>query len=147
MRQATALVLTRDEDRKEDGFLQAREIYDLPLRADLVVLSACQTAAGKMEKGEGIQGLARAFFCAGSRSVIASLWNVNDAPTSRFMRTYYEYLTRGRTKRQALRLTKIAMSRSRGARPFHWAPFILIGEGGAGVPLHPSPWWRRVFHF
>jgi len=143
----SALVLTRDEDEREDGFLQAREIYDLPLRADLVVLSACQTAAGKMEKGEGIQGLARAFFCAGSRSVVASLWNVNDASTSRFMRTYYEYLTRGRTKREALRLTKIEMSRSRGARPFHWAPFILIGEGGAGVLLHPSPWWRRLLHF
>jgi CHAT domain-containing protein/Flp pilus assembly protein TadD len=142
----SALVLTRDQDSREDGFLQAREIYDLSLKADLVVLSACQTAAGKMEKGEGIQGLARAFFCAGSRSVVASLWNVNDASTARFMRTYYEYLTRGRTKQEALRLTKIKMSRSPGSRPFHWAAFILIGEGGAGVPLHPSPWWRRLLH-
>jgi CHAT domain-containing protein/uncharacterized protein HemY len=142
----SALVLTRDQDQGEDGFLQAREIYELPLRADLVVLSACQTAAGKIEKGEGIQGLARAFFCAGSRSVVASLWNVNDASTSRFMRTYYEYLTRGRTKQEALRLTKIKMSRARGSGPFHWAAFILIGEGGSGVPLHPTPWWRRLLH-
>ena len=142
----SALVLTQDRGSGEDGFLQAREIYGLRLKADLVVLSACQTAAGKMEKGEGIQGLARAFFCAGSRSVVASLWNVNDASTARFMRTYYEYLTRGRTKQEALRLTKIKMSRLRGSRPFHWAAFILIGEGGAGVPLHPSPWWRRLFH-
>ena len=142
----SALVLTGDRDPGEDGFLQAREIYDLPLKADLVVLSACQTAAGKMEKGEGIQGLARAFFCAGSRSVVASLWNVHDASTARFMRTYYGFLTRGRTKQEALRQTKIKMSRSRGSRPFHWAAFILIGEGGAGVPLHPSPWWRRLLH-
>ena len=142
----SALVLTRDRDQGEDGFLQAREIYELPLKADLVVLSACQTAAGKIEKGEGIQGLARAFFCAGSRSVVASLWNVNDASTARFMRTYYEYLTRGRTKQEALRLTKIKMSRARGSGPFQWAAFILIGEGGSGVPLHPAPWWRRLLH-
>ena len=139
----SALVLTREPWPGEDGFLEAREIYDMRLDADLVVLSACQTAAGKMEKGEGIEGLARAFICAGSRSVLASLWNVSDVSTSEFMRSFYDFLTKGKTKQEALRLTKIRSSRS---RPFHWAPFILMGEGDAGVALHSAPWWRRALH-
>jgi CHAT domain-containing protein len=142
----SALVLTPDPLSSEDGFLQAGEIYSLDLNADLVVLSACQTAGGKMEKGEGIQGLARAFFCAGSKSVVASLWNVNDRSTSRFMKDFYAYLTAGKTKQEALRLTKVKMSRSGEWRPCHWAAFVLVGEGGAGVGLHRAPFWGRVPH-
>ena len=132
----SALVLSADARSGEDGFLQAREIYNLKLNADLVVLSACQTAGGKMEKGEGIQGLSRAFFCSGSRSVVASLWNANDESTSYFMRTFYGFLTEGKTKQEGLRLTKIKMCRSDDWRPYHWAAFVLIGEGDAVIPLH-----------
>lgn len=135
----SALVLSEDARSGEDGFLQAREIYNLELNADLVVLSACQTAGGKMEKGEGIQGLSRAFLSSGSRSVVASLWNVNDESTSRFMKAFYGFLTEGKTKQEALRLTKIRMSGSGDWRPYHWAAFVLIGEGDAAVPLHGSP--------
>ena len=131
----------------EDGFLQAREIYNLELNADLVVLSACQTAGGKMEKGEGIQGLSRAFICSGSKSVVASLWNVNDESTSYFMKTFYGFLTEGRTKQEGLRLTKIRMCRSDDWRPYHWAAFVLIGEGDAAVPLRRSSFWQRLLHF
>ena len=143
----SALVLSVDAHSDEDGFLQAREIYNLKLNADLVVLSACQTAGGKMEKGEGIQGLSRAFFCSGSRSVLASLWNVNDESTSHFMKSYYGYLTEGRTKQESLRLTKIKMCRSGKWRPYHWAAFVLIGEGDAVIPLHGLSFWRRFLHF
>ena len=143
----SALVLSVDAHSEEDGFLQAREIYNLKLNADLVVLSACQTAGGKMEKGEGIQGLARAFFCSGSKSVLASLWNVNDESTSHFMKSFYGYLTEGQTKQESLRLTKIKMCRSGKWRPCHWAAFVLIGEGDAVIPLHRSSFWRRLLHF
>jgi CHAT domain-containing protein/tetratricopeptide (TPR) repeat protein len=143
----SALVLSEDARSGEDGFLQAREIYNLELNADLVVLSACQTAGGKMEKGEGIQGLSRAFFCSGSRSVVASLWNVNDESTSYFMKTFYGFLTEGKTKQEALRLTKIRMCGSGDWRPYHWAAFVLIGEGDAAVPLHRSPSRRGLPHF
>jgi CHAT domain-containing protein/tetratricopeptide (TPR) repeat protein len=143
----SALVLSEDARSGEDGFLQAREIYNLELNADLVVLSACQTAGGKMEKGEGIQGLSRAFFCSGSRSVVASLWNVNDESTSYFMKTFYGFLTEGKTKQEALRLTKIRMCGSDDWRPYHWAAFVLIGEGDAAVPLHGSPSRRGLPHF
>jgi CHAT domain-containing protein len=143
----SSLFMTRDQASADDGFLQASEIYDMTLNADLVVLSACQTAGGKLERGEGIQGLARAFFCAGARSVVASLWNVNDEFSARFMEKYYGYLALGETKQEALRLTKIRMSRARNGDPYHWAAFVLIGEGAAGVPLQRAPWWRRAFHF
>ncbi len=143
----SALFLTRERSSGEDGFLQAREIYEMSLNADLVVLSACQTAGGKTERGEGVQGLARAFFCAGSRSVLASLWNVDDESTSRFMADYYRYLTLGKTKQEALRLTKMGRSRGRDGRPYNWAAFVLIGEGASGIPLHRAPWWRRILHF
>ena len=110
----SALVLSEDPRSGEDGFLQAREIYNLELNADLVVFSACQTAGGKMEKGEGIQGLSRAFFCSGSRSVGASLWNVNDESTAYFMKTFYGFLAGGEDEtRRALRRTKIRMCRFR----------------------------------
>jgi CHAT domain-containing protein/Tfp pilus assembly protein PilF len=143
----SALVLSADSQSDEDGFLQAREIYNLKLNADLVVLSACQTAGGKMEKGEGIQGLSRAFFCSGSRAVVASLWNANDESTSYFMKSFYGFLTEGKTKQEGLRLTKIKMCRSDEWRPYHWAAFVLIGEGDAIIPLHRLSFWRRLLHF
>jgi CHAT domain-containing protein/tetratricopeptide (TPR) repeat protein len=132
----SALFLTKIHSSGEDGFLEAREIYEMSLNADLVVLSACQTAGGKMERGEGVEGLARAFFCAGARTVLASLWNVNDESASRFMVAYYRYLTLGKTKQEALRLTKLAISRARDSRPYYWAAFVLIGEGAARIALH-----------
>ena len=135
----SSLFLTGDRSSGEDGFLEAREICEMSLNADLVVLSACQTAGGKMERGEGIEGLARAFFCAGARSVLASLWNVNDESAARFMRDFYRYLTLGKTKQEALRLTRAGMSQARGSRPYYWAAFVLIGEGSAGVDFHRVP--------
>ncbi len=143
----SALVLTADPRSDEDGFLQAREIYSLKLNAELVVLSACQTAGGKMEKGEGIQGLSRAFLCSGSRSVLASLWNINDRSTSWFMKSFYGYLAAGASKHEALRRTKIRMYHSGLWRPYHWAAFVLIGEGGSGIPLHRSSAWARLFPY
>ncbi len=143
----SALVLSVDPHSDDDGFLQAREIYNIKLNAELVVLSACQTAGGKMEKGEGIQGLSRAFFCSGSKSVVASLWNVNDESTSHFMKSYYGYLTEGQTKQEGLRLTKIKMCRSGKWRPYHWAAFVLIGEGAAAIPLHRLSFWSKLLQF
>jgi CHAT domain-containing protein/Tfp pilus assembly protein PilF len=140
----SALVLAREAGSIEDGFLQAGEIYNLKLNADLVVLSACQTARGKMGKGEGVQGLARAFFCAGSKSVLASLWNINDRSTATFMKLFYGGLAGGKTVQEALRLAKVEMCRSGNNRPYYWAAFVLIGKGNFGIPLHPASFWSRI---
>lgn len=143
----SALVLTRDFRSVEDGFLQAGEIYNLKLNADLVVLSACQTARGKTGKGEGIQGLGRAFFCAGSKSVVASLWNINDRSTAHFMKLFYGCLAEGKTVQEAIRLAKIKMCRSGDSQPYRWAAFVLIGQGNARIPLRKASFWSRVLHF
>ena len=131
--QRSALVLSLDDDLEEDGFLQAREIYELRLNADLVVLSACQTGRGRLENGEGILGLPRMFFYAGARSTISSLWKISDRSTSTLMQHFYRLLATGAGKAQALREAKLRMLRSKLSHPFYWAGFILHGD-------YRTPW-------
>ncbi|MDQ7822239.1 MAG: tetratricopeptide repeat protein [Candidatus Eremiobacteraeota bacterium] len=113
-----------------DGFLTMSEIFSLALNSDLVVLSACQTGRGKLEKGEGLEGISRAFLFAGSSSVVASLWSIADEETKLFMVDFYRVLGKGKGRREALREAKlrfIAEKDSRKSLPYYWAPFILIG--------------------
>jgi len=124
----SALVLSLDDDPEEDGFLQVREIYTLRLNSDLIVLSACQTGKGRLERGEGILGLPRIFFCAGAKSVLTTLWKINDKSTSEFMAFFYRYLSQGKSKAQSLRLAKLKMMESSYADPFFWAAFVLSGD-------------------
>jgi CHAT domain-containing protein len=113
--------------------LKMSEIFNLRLNAELVVLSACETAGGKMSRGEGIVGLTSAFLFAGSRSVVASLWNVNDESTSLFMKSFYTSLKNGRSKADALREARLETMRMQIksavtgeqewlASPYFWAP-------------------------
>ncbi len=112
----------------EDGILQAHEVMRLRLNADAVTLSACQTGLGKLLAGEGVQSLSRAFFYAGARSVVVSLWNVNDAATAALMKEFYSHLTRGTPRHEALRLAKLSLRRSsQWNHPHFWAPFVLTG--------------------
>src|SRR5262249_49470833 len=107
-----------------DGLLTAREIYRLSLRADLVALSGCQTARGRILAGEGVQSLAHAFFHAGARSVVASLWDVSDRRTADLMAGFYEHLARGEPKALALRSVKLdLLRRDPQLAPRYWAPF------------------------
>jgi CHAT domain-containing protein len=125
----SAIVLTIDDDPVEDGYLQMHEIFNINLNADLVVLSACQTGLGKLIKGEGMVGLSRAFFYAGTASLVVSLWPVNDRSTSELMVNFYKKLHEGFSKRSSLRQAKLELIKHGGiwGHPFHWAPFILIG--------------------
>jgi len=127
----SALVLSLDDDPREDGFLQVRELYNLRLKADLVVLSACQTGKGKLERGEGILGLPRVFFYAGARSVMLTLWRINDESTAKFMSLFYRYLSEGYDKAEALHLAKLDMISSKFSHPFYWAAFILNGDSSS----------------
>lgn len=127
----SAIVLSVDPGRTDDGLLQPAEIMSLKLDADLVTLSACGTGLGRLHNGEGIVGLSRAFFFAGARSVTASLWNVNDAATATLMRYFYAGLAKGARKDEALRAAKlklIASGDAAHAHPYYWAPFVLLGS-------------------
>jgi CHAT domain-containing protein/Tfp pilus assembly protein PilF len=120
-------------DRKgqnEDGFLSLSDIYNLELNADLVVLSACQTALGKEIKGEGLIGITRGFMYAGSPRVMASLWKVDDEATAELMKKFYEGILRnGQRPAEALRAAQMWMLRQpRWKAPYYWAGFILQGE-------------------
>lgn len=124
----SGLSLTRTGGGEEDGLLQVYEIFNLSLRADLVVLSACETGHGKLVSGEGLVGLTRAFLYAGAPSVLVSLWRVRDNTAPDLMVGFYEGLDR-LDKAEALRQAKLAMIRKgEHAHPYHWAPFILIGK-------------------
>ena len=130
----SGLVLTASPP--DDGLLQVREIYGLRLNADLVTLSACQTALGRNVTGEGMIGLTRAFFFAGAHAVVASLWDIEDASTARLMRQFYANLRDGEPLDVALQHAKLALLRGAAptSRPFFWASFIATGEGRATLP-------------
>ena len=89
-----ALVLLSDPKSGEDGFLQASEVVQLPLNADLVVLSACDTAVGPLEGEEGVETLSQAFLLAGARTVISTLWSIDDDTTLFLMKSFYAQLAR-----------------------------------------------------
>lgn len=127
----SALVLSFLDERDNDGFLQTREIDRLKTRADLVVLSACRTAGGLLEPAEGPMGLARSFFFSGTRSVLASLWPVNDKAVVDLMREFYRQILAGNTAAEALQLAKIKLLRTSRRHPFYWAGFVLIGDPDA----------------
>jgi CHAT domain-containing protein len=143
----SGLALAPDPDGGEDGFLQTYEVFNLDFNADLVVLSACNTALGRLSRGEGLVGTTRAFQYAGVPSLVVSLWSVDDAATSRLMQAFYRGLKAGRSKPAALREAKLEQLRAGGAKadPYYWAPFILIGDpgplalpaGSAGLPVLP----------
>ncbi len=130
-----ALVLGNSAASGEDGLLQAREIRDLDLRADLVVLSACETGNGKLLGEEGIASLERAFLLAGAKSVIASLWTADDTYTIALMKRMYQHLVDGSDKGTALQQAKLDLLKEFGdqALPVYWAGFTLVGDGSTSV--------------
>ena len=118
-------------DSLEDGFLTAREIYNLKLNADMAILSACNTAFGKLAGGEGVMSLGRAFAFAGCPSVVMSLWPAQDQSTAKLMGYFYEQLANGQSKDQALRQAKLTYLKHADdlvSHPFFWANFIVQGN-------------------
>lgn len=131
----SGIVLSQVDRRGEavDGFLRAHEIFNLDLKADLVVLGACETALGREVGGEGILGLARGFMYAGASQVMVSLWKVADRSTAELMTAFYrDLLVQGATPAAALRAAQLEL-RTRSPEPFHWAGFVLQGEWRSGV--------------
>jgi CHAT domain-containing protein len=124
------LSLVNDRGTPEDGFLRLHDIFNMRLNADLVVLSACQTALGQEVKGEGLVGLTRGFMYAGTPRVVASLWEVSDSATAELMKKFYTGMLRRRlTPAAALRSAQREMSAdARWASPYFWAGFVLQGD-------------------
>lgn len=116
----------------EDGELTASEIYTSNSRANLVVLSACNTGFGKIEKGEGVMSMARAFHYSGIPSVVMSLWKVPDQETKMIMVDFYRFLKKGKSKSEAIRLAKLSyLDKNEGSilsHPYYWSGFVINGN-------------------
>lgn len=121
------IAFTERPDTLENERLYALEIYGMTLPSEMVVLSGCETGFGTLAPGEGIVGLGRSLAYAGAKSVVLSLWSVQDESTKDFMATFYEYLKSGLTKDSALRRAKLDFLNA-GRAPVQWAPFLIWGD-------------------
>ena len=116
----------------------------MKLKADMVVLSACNTGFGKIEDGEGIMSLARGFMYAGVPSIISTLWSVNDQSTANIMKGFYKYLNDKDKKSVALQKAQVEYLNSSDnitAHPFYWSGFILIGNNQPVYSITPYVKW------
>jgi hypothetical protein len=129
---------------RADPYLRAWQIAKLALPARLAVLSACETAGGRVTRGEGTLGITAAFLSAGVPVVVSSLWPIDDRVTARLMRSFYKFLARGETVATALRLAQLELGRSRAySHPFFWAGFTVVGDGSMVVEIEER---RRNLH-
>ena len=124
-----------------DGYLTMAEVMALKLNAQVVALMACQSGAGRVISGEGTMGMARAFQYAGARSVLASLWSVEDESTNLLAVAFLRGLSRGETGPSALSSAQRALRQAGYDHPFFWAPFVLVGGTGSESepPSGPGP--------
>ncbi len=120
----SALLLAADSNN--DGLLRAGDLYNLSLRTDLVTLSACETALGKVATGDDVVGFTRGFLYAGARSLISSLWQVDDEATRDLMVNFYTNLSK-MSKDEALRQAQL-QAKKQYPHPYYWAAFLLTGS-------------------
>ena len=135
----SSAVLLAKEDR-EDGRLEVREIFGMDLKANLVVLSGCETGLGKLSTGDEIVGLTRAFIYAGTPSVVASLWSVDDSSTAHLMASFYRNL-KTMSKVEALRQAQLELIRGEGRSDMlaHRGVGGIGKLGEAAGSAHPAP--------
>lgn len=125
------LVFYQDNDTIEDGMLHAYELFEMDLSAEMTVLSACETGLGKIQNGEGLMSLGKAFAYAGCPSVITSHWSVDDESTSQLMAFFYRNISKGMPKDHAMQQAKIEfLGENHGLKthPFYWGAFVVIGD-------------------
>jgi len=134
---ATAALASRPEHE-----VRAHEIASMRTGARLVVLSGCESALGRATQGEGVLGLAAAFFVSGARAVVASIWEVDDRATAELMERLYAHLATGEPVAHALRMAQLEV-RAERPHPFFWAGFVVIGDGDVVVPLEERGASRR----
>lgn len=132
---------------KENGeeLLYVNDIYSTHMNADLVCLSACETGVGALREGEGFLSLARAFFYAGTKSMVYTLWNIQDTSTSEIMIDFYKELSEGKEKDVSLRNAKLSFLKKHEGdgwmHPYYWSGFIASGNMQALV----RPWWQHIY--
>lgn len=124
--------LAFSKDSTTSNLLYAKDLYNYNIKADLVTLSACETGVGKLQKGEGMLSLARAFNYAGVPAIVTTLWKINDQSTSEVMAYFYENLYNGLNKKEALRQAKLTYLELNDddvlKHPYYWSGIVLTGN-------------------
>ncbi|WP_299189951.1 CHAT domain-containing protein [uncultured Aquimarina sp.] len=133
------------DDKGDTSLLYVKDLYGYSINADLVALSACQTGLGKLQKGEGMLSLARGFSYAGAKSLVTTLWKINDQTTSELMQEFYKNLNKSLSKDQALREAKLTYLKTADdellKHPYYWSGFMISGDT---TPLQKKTsylWW------
>ena len=141
------LAFTFLPDSLDNELLYTRDLYNLSLNADIVVLSACETGVGELQEGEGIISLARGFSYAGAKSIITTLWQVNDESTNELLQSFYTAIKGGNSIDLALQQAKLDFIDQKGheAHPFYWAGFVGVGDMGALEFGSNRHWWWAWF--
>lgn len=127
----SAMIFTQSSDSAEDGFLNTFEIYGLPLKAKMVVLSSCNTGFGRLSSGEGILSLARGFLYSGSQSVVMSLWEIEDKSGTDIINMFYDNLLKGKSKSRALKIARKEYLKKAGqlrSHPYFWSTLVIYGN-------------------
>jgi CHAT domain-containing protein len=128
LRQPALVLSLVGNEEGDDGYLTMAEVMDLKLGAEVVGLMACESGAGRVISGEGVMGMGRAFQYAGARSVLASLWSVEDESTNLLAEAFLQAASRGEDRAQALTSARHHLRENGYDHPFFWAPFVLIGD-------------------
>jgi len=119
-------------NKKEEYLIYVNDLYAMNINADLVTLSACKSGMGDLKKGEGLLSLSRAFYYAGAKSLVYTLWNINDSSSSEIMENFYENLSDGAPKDEALRNAKLTFlekhKEDNFKHPYYWSSFIISGN-------------------
>lgn len=134
----STLIFSPENNSSDDRFLKTYEVYGIPLKAKMIVLSSCNTGTGYLYSGEGILSLARAFIYSGGQSVVMSMWEIEDRSGTEIVKMFYENLKGGNSKSNALRKARISYLKKTDqlrAHPYFWATLIIYGNNS---PLYYS---------
>jgi CHAT domain-containing protein len=134
----STLIFSQTPDSLNDGYLKTFEVYGLPLRAKMVVLSSCNTGSGFLSTGEGILSLARGFIYSGSKSVVMSMWEIEDRSGTEIVKMFYKNLKRGYSKSESLRRARISYLKNSDqlrSHPYFWSALVVYGDNN---PLYIS---------
>lgn len=132
-----------DQD-SDDGYLHAYEIYNMPLRAELAVLTACETGIGKETSSEGVLSIAHSFAYAGCPSIVMSIWQIDEKTSAEIIENFYANLKDGINKNQALKQAKLDYLRNHSGEllhPYYWSGIVLVGNTDAIAPQSTSNDW------
>ncbi len=138
------LAFTETRDSTESNILYIKDLYNISLNADMVTLSACQTGIGKLKKGQGMLSLSKGFYYAGAKSLVNTLWKINDKSTVKLMEYFYEGLSKGYSKSEALRKAKLKYLETTDdellKHPYYWAAFVVSGDISP-ISNNNTLWW------